>query len=287
MKKIEFSQEQIEDILNKYQDNWSQQKIADFYQVSRTVIKRILETQYEGLVIRDKTSKYKYQQDIFEKIDTAEKAYWLGFLAADGCNYQREHNASIIINVHIKDVEHLEKFKQFCNTDAQIKSYIGYESFSNQTPMCKITLNSKKISNDLIEKGILPNKSLILQPPNISKEFYKPFILGYFDGDGSISKTSQYNNYSISIQGTKELLTWICDELKWNTKLEKRDMNSTKNSYYIRCGGTNKPYLILKQLYDTCDVHLDRKFNIYKALETVVLSRNTERLLDRELLESP
>lgn len=31
MKKIEFSQEQIEDILNKYQNNWSQQKIADFY----------------------------------------------------------------------------------------------------------------------------------------------------------------------------------------------------------------------------------------------------------------
>ena len=87
MKKIEFSQEQIKDILNKYQNNWSQQKIADFYQVSRTVIKRILETQEKGLVIRERTSKYQYQQDIFEIIDTAEKAYWLGFLAADGCNY--------------------------------------------------------------------------------------------------------------------------------------------------------------------------------------------------------
>ena len=100
MKKIEFSQEQIEDILNKYQNNWSQQKIADFYQVSRTVIKRILETQEKGIVIRERTSKYQYQQDIFEIIDTAEKAYWLGFLAADGCNYQREHNASIIININ-------------------------------------------------------------------------------------------------------------------------------------------------------------------------------------------
>lgn len=276
MKKIEFSQEQIEDILNKYQNNWSQQKIADFYQVSRTVIKRILETQYEGLVIRDKTSKYHYQQDIFEIIDTAEKAYWLGFLAADGCNYQREHNASIILNVHEKDIEHLEKFKQFCHTDAEIKSYIGYEGFSNQTPMCKITLNSKKISNDLIDKGILPNKSLILQPPHILEEFYKPFILGYFDGDGSISKTSQYNNYSISIQGTKEILTWICEVLDWDAKLEKRNINSNNNSYYIRCGGTNKPYQILNQLYNSCEIHLDRKFNIYKTLETVVLNRNIE-----------
>lgn len=276
MKKIEFSQEQIEDILNKYQNNWSQQKIADFYKVSRTVIKRVLEIQCEGLIIRNRTSKYKYQQDIFEIIDTAEKAYWLGFLAADGCNYQREHNASIILNIHEKDIEHLEKFKQFCHTDAEIKSYIGYEGFSNQTSMCKITLNSKKISNDLIDKGILPNKSLILQPPHILEEFYKPFILGYFDGDGSISKTSQYNNYSISIQGTKEMLTWICEVLDWNAKLEKRNINSNNNSYYIRCGGTNKPYQILNQLYNSCEIHLDRKYNIYKALETVVLSRNTK-----------
>ena len=276
MKKIEFSQEQIEDILNKYQNNWSQQKIADFYKVSRTVIKRVLEIQCEGLIIRNRTSKYKYQQDIFEIIDTAEKAYWLGFLAADGCNYQREHNASIILNIHEKDIEHLEKFKQFCHTDAEIKSYIGYEGFSNQTPMCKITLNSKKISNDLIDKGILPNKSLILQPPHILKEFYKPFILGYFDGDGSISKTFQYNNYSISIQGTKEILTWICEVLDWDAKLEKRNINSNNNSYYIRCGGTNKPYQILNQLYNSCEIHLDRKYNIYKTLETVVLSRNTK-----------
>lgn len=276
MKKIEFSQEQIKDILNKYQNNWSQKKIADIYGVSRTVIKRILETQNNGIIIRNKTSKYKYQQDIFENIDSAEKAYWLGFLAADGCNYQREHNASVILNVHKKDIEHLEKFKQFCNTNAEIKSYIGYEGFSNQTPMCKIVLNSKKISNDLMNKGILPNKSLILQPPKILKEFYKPFILGYFDGDGSISKTSQYNNYSISIQGTKEILTWICEVLNWDTKLEKRNINSNNNSYYIRCGGTNKPYLILNQLYNSCEIHLDRKFNIYKTLETVVLSRNAE-----------
>ena len=276
MKKIEFSQEQIEDILNKYQNNWSQQKIADFYKVSRTVIKRILEIQDNGIIIRNKTSKYKYQQDIFENIDTTEKAYWLGFLAADGCNYQRKHNASVILNIHEKDIKHLEKFKQFCHTDAEIKSYIGYEGFSNQTPMCKITLNSKKISNDLIDKGILPNKSLILQPPHILEDFYKPFILGYFDGDGSISKSSQYNNYSISIQGTKEILTWICEVLKWDAKLEKRNINSNNNSYYIRCGGTNKPYQILNQLYNSCETHLDRKFNIYKALETVVLGRNVE-----------
>lgn len=276
MKKIEFSQEQIDDILNKYQNNWSQQKIAEQYKVSRTVIKRILNSKKENIIIRKRTTKFKYRQDIFEKIDTVEKAYWLGFLAADGCNYQRQYNASIILNIHQKDIEHLKKFKNFCETDAEIKIYYENEGFSNQTPMCKLVLNSKKISNDLIDKGIIPNKSLILQPPNIPEKFFKPFILGYFDGDGSISKSSQYNNYTISFQGTKEILEWICKILHWDAKLEKRNINSTNNSYYIRCGGTNKPYQILKQLYDSCDFHLDRKFNIYKTLETVVLNRNIE-----------
>ena len=276
MKKIEFSQEQIEDIINKYKNNWSQQKIADFYKVSRSVIKRLLEINKDKVNIRHKTTKYKYQQDIFENIDNPEKAYWLGFLAADGCNYQRKYNASIIINIHQKDIEHLNKFKQFCNTNAEVKSYICDKGYSNQTPMSKIVINSKKMSNDLAEKGIVPNKSLILQPPIIPKKFYKSFILGYFDGDGSISKTSQCNNYSISIQGTKEILIWICKTLKWDAKLEKRNKNLNNNSYYIRCGGTNKPYQILKQLYNSCETHLERKFNIYKTLETVVLNRNIE-----------
>ena len=275
MKKIEFTQEQIEDILDKYKNNWSQQKIADFYSVSRPVIKRILNIQENGVEIRERTHKYKGNYDIFENIDSIEKAYWLGFLAADGCNYQREYNASIIINVHNKDIDHLQKFQTFCKTDAKVIEYIACMGYSNSTPMAKIVLNSKKMSNDLIDKGIVPNKSLILKPPNINKQYYLPFILGYFDGDGSISKTSQYNNYSISFQGTKEILEWICEVLHWEAKLEKRNKDS-KNSYYIRCGGTNKPYLLLKQLYDSCDIHLTRKFKIYKTLETVVLNRNIE-----------
>lgn len=274
MRKIIFSQEQIEDMIKKYENNWSLNKIAKEYNVSRSVISRVLK---EKIQLRKRTTKYKYNQDIFEVIDSSEKAYWLGFLAADGCNYQREHNASIIISLAEKDIELLRKFKTFCGTDAKITTFIADDTgFSNKTCMCRIVLNSTKISNDLINKGIVPKKSLILKPPIISEEYYKPFILGYFDGDGSISKTNQYNNYCISIQGTKEILEWMSKVLKWEVKLEKRHPDSDKNSYYIRCGGTNKPYNILKQLYDSCETHLDRKYKLYKALETVVLDGNIE-----------
>jgi hypothetical protein len=138
--------------------------------------------------------------------------------------------------------------------------------------MCKLVLNSKKMSQDLANKGIVPRKSLILEPPKIDSRFYLPFILGYFDGDGSISQTNN-SNFLISIQGTQELLTWINEILDLSSTLETRNDNG-KNSYYIRCGGTQKPYQILSQLYNSCEIHLERKYLIYQNLETVVLNRN-------------
>ena len=138
--------------------------------------------------------------------------------------------------------------------------------------MSKIVFNSNDMVNDLIDKGVIPRKSLILQPPNISEEFYLPFILGYFDGDGSISQGSN-NEFYINIVGTKEILEWINNILNISSKLEQRK-ETTKNNYYIRCGGYQKPYNIMKQLYNSVSVHLDRKYNIYKNLETVVLNGN-------------
>lgn len=273
MKKIEFSQEEINKIIELYNNNMTQKAIAEQFNVSRIVIKRVL-TENE-VKLRKLTTKYVSQTDIFHIIDNPEKAYWLGFIAADGCNYIREGNASVIINLHQKDREHLEKFKKFMNSTANIVDYVTSVGYSNNTPMCKIVINSKELAQDLNTIGITPRKSLTLQPPQIPEQFYKAFILGYFDGDGSIFKSSQYNNYFISIEGTKEILTWINQVLNINLKLEKR-YDDERNNYYIRCGGTNKPYSVLNQLYNSCETHLDRKYEIYQALETVVLGSNTK-----------
>ena len=159
-------------------------------------------------------------------------------------------------------------------SNVPIVDHIQTKGFSNNTPMSKIVFNSKKMSNDLSNKGVVPNKSLILQPPQISQEFYKSFILGYYDGDGSLYKTNQYNNFSFSIQGTKEILEWINSVFDLNCPLEKRNPQDGKNCYYIRIGGVDKIYTVLTELYNSSNTYLDRKYQIYKNLETVVLNRN-------------
>jgi hypothetical protein len=273
MRRIKFTSQQITNIINEYtQNNKSTRQLGTEYNVSKSVIARVLKE--NNIALDHINRKYFGDYRKFQNIDIPEKAYWLGFIAADGCNYWREENASLVISIGRKDRSHLEKFRLFMNTNADIKDFINTSGFSNDNQeMCKIVLNSKDLSNDLTDKGIVPHKSLILKPPKIDEQFFLPFILGYFDGDGSLFKTQQ-NIYGINFVGTKEMLEWINDILQITTHLEQKKGYEEKNNFYIRCGGTNKPYNILKQLYNSCDVHLDRKYNLFLELETVVHNRN-------------
>ena len=86
--------------------------------MAKKTIKRILLE--NNIPIRNDNHSYKANYRIFENIDTPEKAYWLGFIAADGCVYVREKNATIRIAIKSSDKEHLEKFKKFMESDVKI-----------------------------------------------------------------------------------------------------------------------------------------------------------------------
>ena len=221
MKKIIFTEEQLQDIKQKYEvDHMSLSKIASFYGVSRSTITRVIKE--IGVSIRKDNHTYFADYDKFHIIDTAEKAYWLGFIAADGCVFVRDINASIIINISKKDRNHLEKFKKFMNSNVNIIDHIQNKGFSNNSEMSKITFNSLSMAQDFIACGVPNKKSLILKPPLIESKFFLPFILGYFDGDGSIFEFNNHTEWGINIEGTKEVLEWINNLLGISNKLEKR-----------------------------------------------------------------
>ena len=74
MKKIIFTEEQLQDIKQKYEvDHMSLSKIASFYGVSRSTITRVIKE--IGVSIRKDNHTYFADYDKFHIIDTAEKAY--------------------------------------------------------------------------------------------------------------------------------------------------------------------------------------------------------------------
>lgn len=213
---------------------------------------------------------YYLNDDYFKKIDTPEKAYWLGFIYADG--YITSSNGKKVgITLSLKDINHIKKFKQSTDSTYPIKEYCHDTSYKKDTEYCRLLMSSDDMYDDLMSYGVFENKTNIIKKPNIDSKMFRYFILGYFDGDGSIYKNNgKYPFYSISIVGTDSLLSFVHDYFYQNglTKrsypsLKKR--KSTQTVSYIRYGGNNVVDNILTHLYDGIDINipLERKYELF------------------------
>ena len=126
-------------------------------------------------------------KDYFRTIDEESKAYWLGFLYADGCI--SNDLKTIIIELSAKDLRHIEKFKKAIEAPQNIQLYER-----DGVKFARIRIGCKEMVSDLIEKGCHPHKTFDVHFPNLDtvpNELIKHFIRGVFDGDGCISLTKR------------------------------------------------------------------------------------------------
>ncbi len=121
-------------------------------------------------------------QDFFKKW-TPEMAYVLGFFAADG-NMIRNNRGAHFIAFYSNDLVMIENIKKLLSSNHKV----GVKT-NKQTDKCsyQIQIGSKKIFKDLIKLGLVPNKSLVLQMPQVPENLLSHFVRGYFDGDGHVS----------------------------------------------------------------------------------------------------
>lgn len=220
--------------------------------------------------LSDSHKVYSLNENYLEKIDNEEKAYWLGFIYADG--YITENKLGI--SLAKCDKEHLRKFLKCIKSDYKIKEYKS-KSVYGECDYCRVLLNSNKLVDDLKEKGVINNKSLKLTFPNneiIDMSLYSHFIRGYFDGDGSLVLSK--NSINFKICGTKEFLEGLIDvfntfiyDYNYQKKLFKRHSDD-KNNYYISYGGRIKTFKVIDYLYNDCKIYLNRKYNKYIELKS-------------------
>lgn len=62
-----------------------------------------------------KANLASFNHNFFEVIDTEEKAYWLGFIMADGC-VSITHSPKVLLGVAEKDAEHIREFHYVLNS---------------------------------------------------------------------------------------------------------------------------------------------------------------------------
>jgi hypothetical protein len=250
-----------ENICNDYLLGLSYNSLSKKYNICTWSIGNVLKKKN----IKSRIRKHNCNENYFEKINSNEKAYWLGLLFADGYVRKRKqsngrHKQGGIMGISLKNGDEylLEKLIIDLESTYKLRKQIKDEFLSY-----KLEVNSSKMVDDLINLGCVPNKSLKLLPPNLSDEFISHFIRGYFDGDGSIGKYDGRSKFSLL--GTNELLTWILNYFKNKGVKTTPKISKRKNIYTFQVNSTSDIELIQNILYTSCnDYYLKRKKEKFK-----------------------
>lgn len=275
-----LNQEQKEYIIEQYKNGLGSTTIARNLGFKNSTVAGFIKRTIGLRSLSDASRKYHCNEDFFEKIDTEEKAYWLGFLYADGYLCKNKTQLMVGIALSSKDKDHLKKFNKSIESTYPIHTYHSCKGYSNDTEYCRIVITSRKMFNDLKTHGVIEHKTLILEPPNLSNDLYKHFIRGYLDGDGCITSHLQKNKitpqYFIKIVGTDQILQFIKEFIEKNNcaiihKFYKRhDTDIVSN---IDFGGNKQVKKFLDLLYKNASIYLDRKYDRYIELCNLTHSR--------------
>jgi len=196
----------------------------------------------------------------FEKINNEKKAYWLGFIAADGGIRDRKGQRFLAIELSIKDEKHLLRLKD----DVGYSGPLYYKKARKiGGPSVMLQLASRKVVSDLAKYGIVENKTLTLESPvGLKKNLIRHWIRGMFDGDGSVS----YNKDGYSrgqFFGTKDVIEFIVN----NAPISKAVSKHNKcQGYYHSFTATKKLY---NYLYKNSKVYLIRKKILFKMSKNI------------------
>lgn len=215
------------------------------------------------------SSLYFQDDNFFEIIDSEEKAYFLGFLYADGYVNDNSPYHYAQLTIHPQDVNILYRLKEAINSNRDVLEvrngkYVRY------------TINSIKITEDLKKLGCINNKThKLLFPENFPKEYLHHMIRGYFDGDGCICK-DKYNTYFFYLDGNEPFLKgveeYFIETLGVERKLKyhKRHKDREDSITCLRYGGNTLLSDIYKLLYKDSTVFLERKFNKFVKANSLV-----------------
>jgi hypothetical protein len=259
-------------IIKDYQ-NLSYQKLSEKYNFSIPTIKKILNKNNIKKLKKSRVnmSRVKLKINYFSNIDTPKKAYWLGYICGDGAINKNNNKISLtskdylIIKRFKDDINSGHKISKIETTDKRTKKvYIRY----------LIQITNELFTKHIINMGITNNKSYDLNFPKIDKKYYRYFIAGLFDSDGSLQLKN--NKIRCDLITTKEMIDFIKEHLK--------DFDIKTNSYFSVSNNGMNVYRVhwysdsmrfLNYIYgDNNFNYLERKYDIYlNALKYGIKSR--------------
>lgn len=256
---IKTDDELEKEIIQKYLDGTSSEKIASEYNMNGSTVCRILKR--NGHEIRPSElnkRKYKIKFDWLDEINTEEKAYWYGFMLADG-NVHNTLNSFKIV-AHNKDLYILKRFGELI--------FDGDYPLYEDDPYSTLNITCKKMAHRLNELGCMPNKGFQCKFPDwLNLDLRRHCIRGLIDGDGCIYKNEDKNRFIVILTGNCFICKSVAEILKeqgiFNPSFQKIESKNSENGMELRINSRYDVYKTLNYIYKDSTIHLTRKYDKY------------------------
>jgi len=206
----------------------------------------------------------------FDKIDSPDKAYVLGWIASDGTITKGYRTIAICLAK--QDLEILKKIRNIVCKEIPIKPQKVYRILAQKQyrlNICSKTIG-ERISN-LLGLSCYGKKSGVVRFPRLEEHYKLDFIRGYFDGDGHIRSINKN-----PLKGLECGISSYSPELKKSIKeiCFKNGIDSHINKYGIYFS-TYSAIKFLSFLYDNNKIHLRRKYKMYLKWKKRIETKNT------------
>jgi hypothetical protein len=246
-----------DDVVKRYViDFVSAPQIAKEFNKNVKTIWRILKANnVKARTISEAKKKYTCKDDFFSKIDTEEKAYWLGVLFADG-NVSKKASNSGQIFLSSVDKDWVTSFMKSINSTNEPRKEV-HKKFKKIIWKAQIT--SAKMYDDLVFLGCTPKKTHTIRIPKLKDDLMHHFIRGYFDGDGTVGiyKNLKEHNWKILksgfCSGSKEFIKDLLDIIPVKNKTIRF------SSVYFTQHSLKDTINLYHYMYKDANVFLNRK----------------------------
>ena len=259
---------EVSKVIELYNQGIQIWKIAEMFKSSEETISKVLKKNNIKVAV-----KPSFDNTVFDVIDTEEKAYWLGFIWADGCiikHNEEKYTYAFELGISIQDYPHLKKFCDFIKLDTskikirkEVTNYINGKEVKSKAS-CRVQISNKHFWNQLNNLGCCPDKTHNEIFPDLkifsSTDLIRHFIRGCVDGDGWVYLDNR-NHVICGLCGQEQFLTRVLEVLPEefrNISLYNSNSEVIKIIKYSHL----KAQRLITWLYSNSSIHLDRKFNI-------------------------
>lgn len=204
--------------------------------------------------------------DFFDSIDTPEKAYWLGFLTADGCIHGTSaypEGAYLTIDLGAGDAGHLVKLKEAVGASRDVRKAFK-RSGEKLQHYATLSVGSYGLARGLVALGLTPRKSATVKPWNGPADLMPHFWRGLFDGDGSLAWKGG-GLYTAFLCGSEPCVrgfqAWAHEICGTNATPYFKT-----GCWYVSISGRYQVPKLVRAMYADATVSLDRKQKIADAI---------------------